>query len=188
MADGTFIESDDLFRHLNCARLGNAIIAVTPLNWSVPDLFCNQCLCPGRHLDRNRIPTACCAGSKAFRMYRFWHPYIVRGGRPIFDLNLDEAQFLPEKLSCRKMARQTSSRFRLTSKPTFRRRTFSATTLPPGIGAGTPRAFTDMRVWHMGIILAALLELGLDLNKLDWIWRVAKSFARDEWHREDDSG
>ncbi len=161
MADGGFVESDDYFAS-EMRRASNVVIAVTP-QISVPGLFETNAFALG-DISTEQDSDGELRRVKAFRMYRLWHPYIVQAATN-FDLNLDRARFLPGKIVVPQNDSTNAVEIPIDAQTNFSSSDFFGDSLPPDVDPH-PRAYADVRVWHMGIILAAL-QLGLDLNKAE---------------------
>ncbi|HUA65870.1 MAG TPA: CHASE2 domain-containing protein, partial [Alphaproteobacteria bacterium] len=147
MADGTLMESDDYFAS-QMHQASNVVIAITP-QISVPDLFATNAFALG-DISTEKDSDGVLRRVKAFRMYRFWHPYIKEKASEL-DLNLDRAKILPGKIDVPQNGTTNTVEIPIDAQTNF----------VPDV-----RAYADVRVWHMGIILAAA-QLGLDLNKAE---------------------
>jgi len=159
MADGTLMESDDYFAN-EMKRAGNVIIAVMP-QVSIPDLFVTNAFALG-DITTERDSDGVERHVKAFQTYRQWHPYIEKAASE-FDLNLDGAKILPGKIVVPQKDSTNVVEIPVDAQTNFSSADFFGDPLPPGVPPH-PRAYTDVRIWHMGIVLAAV-QLGLDLNK-----------------------
>ncbi len=158
MADGSLVESDDFFA-LQLRRAGNVILAATP-DAVPPDLFATNALALG-DITTEKDSDGVLRRVKAFRDYRHWHPLSKRP-RAEFGLDLANAISRPAKSFCRKSERQTSVEVPVDAENNFDLTDFVGDKLPPGMPPKA-KAFTDERVWQMGIVLAAQ-ELKLDLT------------------------
>ncbi|HEV2320684.1 MAG TPA: adenylate/guanylate cyclase domain-containing protein, partial [Verrucomicrobiae bacterium] len=146
MADGSLMESDNYFAD-QMNQASNVIIAVTPGVWPLPRLFATNALALA-DISTEKDSDGVLRRVKAFRMYRLWHPYL-REKASEFGLNLDRAKILPGKIVVPQTGSTNVVEIPIDAQTNF---------------APNARACTDVRVWHMGVILAAQ-ELRLDLNK-----------------------
>lgn len=162
MANGALMESDNYFA-AQMNKAGNVIIAVTPGVWPLPPEFATNALALG-DISTEKDSDGVLRRVKAFRMYRLWHPYI-RAAAAQYKLNLDGARILPGKIIVPQNGSTNVVVIPVDAQTNFSAADFFGDPLPAGIDP-RPRAYTDQRVWHMGIILAAL-QLGLDLNRAD---------------------
>ena len=157
MADGSLMESDDFFA-LQMRRAGNVLLAVEP-GLVPPDLFLTNAFALG-DISTEKDSDGVLRRVKAFRFVRRWHPLIEnaaqKNGLSLSDilieknriiLPLEDGQTLEIPLDGNGEM-DIKSRKALTGQPT------------------KARPFTDERVWHMGIVLAAQ-ELKLDLDHAD---------------------
>lgn len=161
MADGRLVESDDYFAD-EMNRAGNVMIAFMP-QISIPDLFVTNTFALGdisTEIDSDGV----LRHVKAFEMYRRWHPYIEKAATN-FDLNLDEAKILPGKIVVPQNGSTNVVEIPIDAQTNFSSADFFGDPLPPGV-LPHPRAYTDVRIWHMGIMLAAV-QLGLNLDKAE---------------------
>jgi class 3 adenylate cyclase/CHASE2 domain-containing sensor protein len=154
MADGSLMESDDFFA-MQMHRAGNVLLAVEP-GLIPPDLFLTNALAPG-DISTEKDSDGVLRRVKAFRLVRHWHPLIenaaqknglslndIRVERSRIVLPLEDGQTL-EILLDGNGEMDVKNKKILTGQPT------------------KAKPFTDERVWHMGIVLAAQ-ELKLDLD------------------------
>ena len=157
MADGSLMESDD-FLALQMHRAGNVLLAVEP-GLVPPDLFLTNVFTLG-DISTEKDPDGVLRRVKAFRFVRRWHPLIEntaqKNGLSLSDivieknriiLPLEDGQTLEIPLDGNGEM-DIKSRKALAGQPT------------------KARPFTDQRIWHMGIVLAAQ-ELKLDLDHAD---------------------
>jgi class 3 adenylate cyclase/CHASE2 domain-containing sensor protein len=162
LADGTPGPESDEFFAVEMRRAGNVILARTP-EISVPPWFLTNAAALGDiAVDKDR-PEGILRRAKAFRMYRKWHPAFLqleadaRYGVDLSTARIEARQIvLPRKgLPDMKVPLDEQGNFDVAD--------FWGEKLPPGI-VRRDRPFTEERVWHMGIVLAAR-ELNLDLAK-----------------------
>ena len=159
-------------------RAGNVILADTG-DATLPDLFATNALALG-DITTEKDSDGVLRRVKAFRIYRHWHPLFQKAADAIW-LGFGRAQnSRPAKSFCRKPERPTRSKFPWTRKTILTWPILSATNFRP---ASPPKAkaFTDERVWHMGIVLAAQ-ELNLDLTECRSGFAARQNyFARRQW-------
>jgi class 3 adenylate cyclase len=162
MADGSLIESDDFFA-LQARRAGNVIIAVTP-EVTPPDLFTTNALAIG-DISTEKDSDGILRRVKAFRTYRHWHPLFKKiEADPGLGVDLRNAKIEPGQIILPR-SNGDDIKVPVDAEDNFTLADFVGDKLPPGV-APKAKAFTDERVWHMGIVLAAQ-QLGLDLGKAD---------------------
>jgi class 3 adenylate cyclase/CHASE2 domain-containing sensor protein len=162
MADGSLVESDDFFA-LQMRRAGNVLIAVTP-EITPPDLFTTNALAIG-DISTEKDSDGILRRVKAFRIYRHWHPLFKKiEDDPGLGVDLRNARIEPGQIV---LPRPNGDAIKVPvdAENNFELADFIGDKLPPGV-APKAKAFTDERVWHMGIVLAAQ-QLGLDLGKAD---------------------
>ncbi len=162
MADGSLIESDDFFA-LQMHRTGNTIIAATP-DVTPPDLFATNALALGG-ISTEKDSDGILRRAKAFNVYRHWHPLFKKvEADPEFGVDLRRARIVAGQII---LPRSNGEEIKVPvdAETNFSLADFIGDKLPPGV-APKARAFTDERVWQMGIVLAAQ-ELKLDLAHAD---------------------
>jgi class 3 adenylate cyclase len=161
MAGGSLIESDD-FLALQMRRASNVVIAITP-ELRPPDLFATNALAFGDvTTDKDADGTLRRVGT--FHIYHRWHPLLKKAAAE-FGLDLDRAQIEPGKIILPQTGSTNSVTVPVDAENIFSLADLVGDNLPPGV-APKAKAFTDERVWHMGIVLAAQ-ELKLDLQNAD---------------------
>jgi class 3 adenylate cyclase len=161
MADGSLIESDNFFS-LQMRRAGNVIIAVTP-ELTPPDLFATNALALGG-ISTDKDSDGTLRRVEAFHIYHRWHPLFVRAAAE-FGLDLEEARFEPNEIILPQTGTTNVVIVPVDAENNFKLTDFLGNKLPPGVQPKA-KAFTDERVWQMGIVLAAQ-ELKLDLARAD---------------------
>ena len=161
MGDGSLLESDDFFA-LQMRHASNVVIAITP-ELRPPDLFATNALALGG-ISTDKDSDGTLRRVEAFHIYRRWHP-LFKNAAAEFGIDLDQAQFAPEKIILPQTGTTNLITVPVDAENNFELADFVGDKLPPGV---TPkaRAFTDERVWHMGIVLAAQ-ELKLDLARAE---------------------
>ena len=161
LADGTLKESDDFFAD-QLRRAGNTIIAVTPQLYP-PHLFATNALALG-DISTERDPDGILRSVKAFRDFRRWHPLFQKlADDPEIAADLDGAKILPGKIILPQAGVTNTIEVSVDAENNFQLSDFVGDQLPPGV-APKARAFTNERIWHMGIVLAAQ-TLKLDLSR-----------------------
>jgi len=154
MADGTLIENDDyLARQMR--RAGNVILADTG-DASLPGLFATNALALG-DITTVKDSDGVLRRVRAFRIYRRWHSAFRQAeADPGFGLDLTKAKVLSGQII---LPRSNGEEIKvpIDAGTNFDLADFDAK-LP-----GKAKAFTDQRVWQMGIVLAAQ-QLKLDLQ------------------------
>jgi class 3 adenylate cyclase/CHASE2 domain-containing sensor protein len=161
MANGGFIESDDFFA-LQMRRAGNVVISITP-ELRPPDLFATNALALGG-ISTDKDSDGTLRRVEAFHIYHRWHPLLKKAAAE-FGLDLDQAQFAPGKIILPQTGTTNFVTVPVDAENNFELADFVGDQLPPGV-APKAKAFTDERVWHMGIVLAAQ-ELKLDLRNAE---------------------
>jgi class 3 adenylate cyclase len=162
MADESLMESDDFFA-LQMRRAGNTIIAATP-DVIPPDLFATNALALGG-ISTEKDSDGILRRAKAFNVYRRWHPLFRKvEADPEFGVDLRRARVVAGQII---LPRSNGEEIKvpIDAETNFSIADFIGDKLPPGV-APKARAFTDERVWQMGIVLAAQ-ELKLDLAHAD---------------------
>jgi class 3 adenylate cyclase/CHASE2 domain-containing sensor protein len=158
MGDGSRVESDDFFA-LKCRQADNVILAATP-DLMPPELFSTNVLAIG-DITTEKDPDGVLRRVKAFRIYRQWHPLFQKAASD-FNLDLAKAKFTRGKIILPQIGTTNVVEVPVDAENNFNVTDFVGDKIPPGL-TPTARAFTDERVWHMGVVLAAQ-ELKLDLT------------------------
>jgi class 3 adenylate cyclase/CHASE2 domain-containing sensor protein len=160
MADGSIITSDDFFaRQLH--HTGNAILGDTS-DAPLPALFATNTFALG-DITSQKDSDGVLRRVKAFRTYRRWHPIIQKAADEL-GLDLDNAKVMSGSI----ILPQTGTTNVVTipiDAATNIDLSQLVVRLPPGMSPKA-KAFTDERVWQMGIVLAAQ-QLKLDLANPD---------------------
>ena len=159
MADGSLCESDDFFA-LQLRRAGNVILAV-PEDLAPLPLFLTNALATGDISTHKDHPEGVLRRAQAFRVCRKWHfAFRQLEADPDFGVDLRQARVesgqvvLPRRgADDIKVPLDREGNFDLTA--------FGGDSLPPGVPRKA-KPFTEERLWHMGIVLAAR-GLNLDL-------------------------
>lgn len=161
MADSNYIDSDVLFA-TDCRLAGNVILAATP-DLMPPELFATNALAIG-DITTEKDVDGVLRRVKAFRIYRQWHPLFQKAAAD-FDLDLAKAKFTRGKIILPQIGTTNVVEVPVDAENNFTVADFVGDKIPPGL-TPTARAFTDERVWHMGVVLAAQ-ALKLDLAHAD---------------------
>jgi class 3 adenylate cyclase/CHASE2 domain-containing sensor protein len=157
--DGEAVDSDAYFaQRLAAAR--NVLLAaehgLPPIPW-----FATNALTIG-DIAAEKDADGVLRRARAFQTYRQWHPAFLQAADEK-SINLARAKIEPRRILLTQSDGTEIPPIELDEQGCFAMTIFTTGTLPPGM---PPRArpFTEVRVWHMGIVLAAA-ELKLDLSK-----------------------
>jgi class 3 adenylate cyclase len=157
MADGGLMESDDFFA-LQMRRAGNVLLAVEP-GLVPPDLFSTNAFALG-DISTEKDSDGVLRRVKAFRFVRRWHPLIENAAQKnslsLSDILVEKTRIILPLVDGQtlEIPLDGNGEMDIKSKKS---------------SAGQPtkaRPFTDERIWHMGIVLAAQ-ELKLDSDHAD---------------------
>jgi class 3 adenylate cyclase/CHASE2 domain-containing sensor protein len=179
MADGALIENDEYFAR-QMRRVGNVILADTG-DAPLPELFATNALALG-DITAAQDSDGVLRRVSAFRDYRRWHP-LFRKAADEFGLDLADASFAAGKIILPQAGTTNTVEVPVDAENNFALTNFVGSRLPPGTPPNAP-AFTDQRVWQMGIVLAAqTLNLDLQSARVDLpggkiILRGASGFER----------
>jgi len=161
LINGAPVESDEFFAQ-RLAAAGNAILAadrgMLPLPW-----FATNAVTIG-DIAAEKDAGGVLRRARAFQIYRQWHPAFLQAAEE-FGINLAKAKIEPHRILLRQSDGTEIPPIELDAHGQCAMTIFTADALPPGM---PPRIkpFTDLRVWHMGLVLAAA-ELKLDLSKAE---------------------
>jgi len=167
LADGRKVTPDEYFAG-QLARAGNVILAVTP-DKPGPPLFVTNAAAIG-DIQTQKDFDGILRRAKAFRLYRHWHPLFEKlAADPTFAVNLDEARLepgvlvLPRHFGGTEADKKDPSPIRvpLDKDGNFDLADLVGDTLPAGMDRKA-KPFTEERIWHLGVQLAAR-ELEIDL-------------------------
>jgi len=161
MADGSLVESDDFFAQ-QMRRAGNVVIAITP-ELRPPELFATNALALGG-ISTDKDSDGTLRRVEAFHIYHHWHPLIKKAAAE-FGLDLEQAQFAPGKIILPQTGTTNFVTIPVDAGNNFELADLIGGKLSSGV-APKAKAFSDERVWHMGIVLAAQ-ELQLDLQNAE---------------------
>jgi len=161
MADGNLIESDDFFA-LQMRRAGNVILA-DPRDIVLPELFSTNAHALGDiTTDVNKDPDGVLRRAHSFRTRRQWHPAFRQvEADPQFGVDLKQADVQTTQIVLHQSNGEAIA-IPLDKDGNFDLADFVGENIPPGM-APKAKPFTEERVWHLGIVLAAQ-QLGLDLR------------------------
>ena len=160
MADGSFEGSDEFFaRQMRLA--GNTIIAMTA-EVIPPLLFLTNADALG-DIQTDKDSDGILRRVKTFRVYRRWHPAFGQLDQdPDYAVDLRLARVEPHQIVLPR-PQLGDIQIPLDSDGNFDLADFGGEQLPGGVSRKA-KPFTEERVWHLGVVLAAR-ELGLDLKK-----------------------
>lgn len=165
MADGTLMESDDYFG-LQMRQAGNVLLAATP-DVIPPESFVTNALGLG-DISTEKDSDGILRRVKAYQDLRLWHPILKEfaaapdPARPEIHLDLAGAQFAPGRIILPQAGKTNTVEIPVDGENNFQLSDFLGDKMSPNLPAKA-KAFTDLRIWHMGVVLAAT-ELKLDLT------------------------
>jgi len=170
MANGSVMESDDFFA-MQMRRADNTILATSP-ETILPELFATNASALG-DISSVKDSDGSLRRVRAFCTIRRWHPLLRQFAdrpdpdRPEISFDLDRARLAPGKIILPQTGTTNVVEVPVDAENNFELADFFGDKLPTGV-APKAKAFTDQRVWHMGIILAARdLKLDLDHANVD---------------------
>ena len=173
MGDGALLESDE-FLALQMRRASNTILATTS-DLMLPELFRTNAAAMG-DISTEKDSDGILRRVRAFRTYRRWHPLFLQvQADPEMGIDLRRARVEPGKIV---LPRSDGSEIPvpLDADGNFELADFAGDKLPPGM-ARKAKPFTEERVWHMGIVIAAR-ELKLDLDHAEVDLNAGRIFLR----------
>ena len=156
MTDGRLMESDEFFAH-QMRRASNTIIAVTK-EVIPPLLFLTNAIAPG-DITTDKDSDGILRRVQAFRINRIWHA-AFRQAEGEYGVDLTHARFEPGQIVLTNRDLDVV-KVPLDKDGNFDLADFVGDKLPPGMPRKA-KPFTEQRMWHMGVVLAAQ-ELKLDL-------------------------
>jgi class 3 adenylate cyclase/CHASE2 domain-containing sensor protein len=163
MADDSPMESDDFFG-LQMRRAGNVILAVSP-DLTLPTQFRTNAFALGDIATHRDYPEGVLRRAQAFRLVRKWHlAFRQLAADPELRVDLDRARVEGGQVILPRL-NGDEGKVPLDREGNFDLATFGVEHLPPGM-AQKAKPFTEERLWHMGVVLAAR-ELQLDLAKAE---------------------
>jgi len=156
--DGSYIlvDSDD-FLAWQLKRAGMAVLAAEH-NLLPHPLFADNAVAVG-DISADRDADGVLRRAKAFRDYRQWHP-VFQQAESEYGFDLSQARIEPGKIILSR-SNGEEVKIEVDSDNYFELADFVGENIPPGV-ARRAKAFVTERVWHMGVVMAAL-ELSLDL-------------------------
>jgi class 3 adenylate cyclase/CHASE2 domain-containing sensor protein len=163
MVATNFLESDDFFA-LQMRRANNVILAAPP-GLTLPSLFQTNAFALGDISTRKDYPEGVLRRAQAFRVSRTWHSAFRQvAADPEFGVDLERARAESGQVV---LPRHEGDDIKvpLDREGNFDLADFGGENLPPGV-ARKAKPFTEKRLWHMGVVLAAE-ELRLDLAKAE---------------------
>lgn len=164
LADGNRMESDDFFA-VQLRVAGNVVLADSKELHPDP-LFATNAMARGDiTTDTSRDSDGVLRRAQAFHVERVWHPLFQQvAADPAYGVRLASAVALSNVVI---LPRSNGEEIRipLDAEGRFELADFIGDNLPEGMA---PKAlpFSDKRVWHMGLVLAAH-HLGLDLESAE---------------------
>jgi class 3 adenylate cyclase/CHASE2 domain-containing sensor protein len=163
MADDNYLESDEFFaRQLQHAR--NVILAV-PEDLTPPLCFVTNALALGDISTQKDSFDGKLRRARAFRLSRKWHfAFRQLEADPEFGVDLRLARLESGQVVLPRSGAD-DIKVPLDQAGNFDLSAFAGDKLPPGV-ARKAKPFTEERLWHMGIVLAAR-GLNLDLAKAE---------------------
>ncbi len=162
LGNGQFEESDEFFAQ-QMRQASNVILALSP-DVTPPELFLTNAAALG-DISTDKDSDGILRRARAFRVYRHWHPAFQQlEAAPQYGVDLRQAQCEPRRIVLRRHDLEPII-IPLDNNGNFDLGDFWGDKLP----AGWPRRdkpWTEQRVWHMGIVLAAR-KLKIDLTQAD---------------------
>jgi class 3 adenylate cyclase/CHASE2 domain-containing sensor protein len=163
MADGRWLASDE-FLALQMRRATNVILAVPP-DLTPPPLFLTNALASGDISTQKDYPEGILRRARAFRACRKWHLAFQQAeANSEYGVDLGQALVEPDRVVLPRRGGDGIT-VPLDRDGNFNLPDFWGDRLPPGM-ARKAKPFTEERLWHLGLVLAAQ-ELGLDLARAE---------------------
>jgi class 3 adenylate cyclase/CHASE2 domain-containing sensor protein len=163
MSGESLMESDEFFA-LQMRRAKNVILAVPP-DLTPPSSFRTSAFALGDISTHKDYPDGVLRRAQAFRVIRKWHfAFQQVAADPEFGVDLDRARVEAGQVVLPRVGGD-DIKVPLDSEGNFDLAAFGGENLPPGV-ARKAKPFTEERLWHMGVVLAAR-ELQLDLAKAE---------------------
>jgi class 3 adenylate cyclase/CHASE2 domain-containing sensor protein len=163
MADDSTMDSDEFFA-LQMRRARNVILAVPP-GLTPPSRFRTSAFALGDISTHKDYPDGVLRRAQAFRVTTNWHfAFRQVAADPEFGVDLDRARVESGQVV---LPRDGGDDIKvpLDREGKFDLADFGGENLPPGV-VRKAKPFTEERLWHMGVVLAAQ-ELQLDLAKAE---------------------
>ncbi len=159
LSGSRLMESDDYFAS-ELRRSSNVVIAMSQ-GLVPPPLFATNAFALG-DISTDRDADGVLRRVRLFRNYRDWHPVLLKAqADPELGIDLREARIETNSLVLSRPIGDIS--VPLDAQGNFSLADFLGSKIPSGMAA-TARPFTERRIWHMGVVMAAF-DLGLDLDK-----------------------
>jgi len=149
MEDGTYPGSDDFFAQ-QIRRATNVILAVSR-DMTLPDLFRTNAMALG-DISTDKDQDGVLRRAKPFRMYRQWHRAFEQVQAEL-GFKLADAKISPREIVLSR-SDGTKVNVPLDEQGNFQLADFGGDKLPPGMQP-KDKPFTDIRMWNMGVVLAA---------------------------------
>src|SRR5205807_42588 len=162
MADDRLLSSDEYFA-LQLRHASNVVLAVTK-DATPPPLFRTNAFALG-DVSTEKDGDGILRRVRAFRTYRKWHRAFEQvEADPGYGIDLEKARVEPGQVILPRSGEEYLKDIvvPLDAQGNFDLADFGGDNLPPG-AARKPKPFTEERVWHMGLVIAAK-ELNLDLG------------------------
>lgn len=162
LANGQTMPSDEFFA-LQMRRASNVVMALTE-DVTLPSLFLTNAYALG-DISTSKDPDGTIRRARAFRIYRRWHSAFRQlEADPEYGVDLSLARVEPRQLVLPRTGAD-DIKIPLDAEGKFDLADFGGDKLPAG-AARRAKPFTEERVWHMGVVLAAM-QLQLDLAKAE---------------------
>ncbi|NOS69538.1 MAG: CHASE2 domain-containing protein [Verrucomicrobia bacterium] len=167
----TLVESDEYFAW-QLRRSGRAVVAAE--KGVLPNsLFANNASAKA-DISADIDPGGVLRRARTFQNYRKWHPAFRQAEAEGY-IDLHKAQFEPGQIVFPR-AGDDNVKIPVDAENNFDLADFGGEKLPVGMDRKA-KAFTEERVWHMGVVLAAR-ELNLDLDNADVNLRAGRITLR----------
>ncbi|MSU58391.1 MAG: adenylate/guanylate cyclase domain-containing protein [Pedosphaera sp.] len=163
MANGDYLDSDVYFAQT--MRQSGRVLLASTADLPPPDLFATNALALG-DISTEKDPGGVLRRARAFRVYRRWHPAFRQvEADPDYGIDLRRARVEPGQIVLPRSIGEVV-RIPVDAENNFDLADFG---MPPKKGAPPKaKAFTEERIWHMGVSLAARhLQLDLDSAEVD---------------------
>jgi class 3 adenylate cyclase/CHASE2 domain-containing sensor protein len=156
MADGRSVESDEFFA-LQMRRASNVVLAMS--TEVIPPLWFRTNAAGLGDITTEKDEDGILRRVRIFRNYRKWHPAFEQA-KDEYDVDLDHARVEARQIVLTNLDGQ-EFKIPLDASGNFDLTDFGGDKIPAGM-VRMNKPFTVERVWHMGVVLAAL-QLKLDL-------------------------
>jgi class 3 adenylate cyclase len=155
------VDSDDYFAW-QLRRAGTAVLAADRGVLPPPLLATNAAMLGD--ISAEKDSDGVLRRARVFQVYRQWHPVFLKAAAD-YGVNLSRASIQPGRILLFLPDGSELPAVELNAEGQFALADFVGEKLPAG-AATHARPFTELRVWHMGIVLAAR-ELNLDLSNAE---------------------